>query len=338
MFSTILHRLTAPNLRGWVDPDANVHLNLSYITPRLIAMCFPAQGMEGLYRNQISQVAAGQYKVYNLCLEQSYESSRFAAPVACYPFRDHTPPTLEQIHTFCQDVHAWLEEDSYHVAVIHCKAGKGRTGTMICAYLLFSKEVPSMEDAMRVFGSLRTFNGQGVTIPSQKRYLDYYTQYLHNTTVDLTKCITLQTLTLHLHGCSGELPSWAKYLMVTVYERNANHEYPIATRGPFPLPNYHQNEPSTTGKVVLALPLDNCEVAGDFYIQVFSRQLFRTVTLFHFWLNTAFLASPVREREFPDTSPKELVTLTAAELDDSVIKLSPRGTVRNITVVIWGNP
>ena len=46
------------------------------------------------------------------------------------------PPPLPLVQAFCESVDAHLAADPANVAVVHCKAGKGRTGTMLCCYLL----------------------------------------------------------------------------------------------------------------------------------------------------------------------------------------------------------
>lgn len=62
--------------------------------------------------------------------------------VACFPFDDHNCPPLQLITSFCQSAYSWLKEDIQNVVVVHCKAGMGRTGLMICSLLLFLKVVP----------------------------------------------------------------------------------------------------------------------------------------------------------------------------------------------------
>ena len=61
---------------------------------------------------------------------------------------------------------------------MHCKAGKGRTGVMICSYLIFSGLCQTSEKAFRYYARIRTKNNTGVTIASQKRYIKYFETFL----------------------------------------------------------------------------------------------------------------------------------------------------------------
>ena len=53
-------------------------------------------------------------------------------------------------------------------------------GTMICNYFLHTKKFDSPFDAMHEFDMRRCKDSKGVTIPSQRRYIEYYSDYLKN--------------------------------------------------------------------------------------------------------------------------------------------------------------
>ena len=106
--------------------DGDYDLDLTYITPRVIAMGFPSTGREGLYRNPLAEVQRffearhpGKYRVYNLCSERGYDPAVFAGRAVRYPFDDHNPSCFETIPALCGDADAWLGADPGNVVAIH---------------------------------------------------------------------------------------------------------------------------------------------------------------------------------------------------------------------------
>ncbi|WAQ91021.1 hypothetical protein PtA15_13A421 [Puccinia triticina] len=149
-----IRKLVSGNKTRLKDAQVGVELDLCYLTPQIILMGFPASGIETLYRNSRKQVKrwlearhALAYRIYNFCplTENGYDSAYFHHQVHRFPFPDHHPPPLSMIPLFVADMAAFLAGSSANVAVIHCKAGKGRSGTMSISYLMTLDAVP--EDA-----------------------------------------------------------------------------------------------------------------------------------------------------------------------------------------------
>lgn len=170
-------------------PDGGVDLDLTEIHPRIVCMGYPATGFESLYRNSYNDALryldykyGDHYVVYNLCKEKKYQygSDKFHGRVRVFPFFDHAAAPLALMCAFVEDAVTYLSEDEKNVVVIHCKAGKGRTGIMSCCLLLVLE--PSLNQSadavIKFYGEQRVSNGKGLTVPSQRRSVMYYERLL----------------------------------------------------------------------------------------------------------------------------------------------------------------
>ena len=184
--ASFFKRLVSKQKRRFQDSDFD--LDMSYITEKVIAMGFPSTGVQQLYRNSLSDIIKffhvrhnDQVKVYNLCLEKDRIYNKNIFPnekVGLFPATDHNPSPIKLILEFCIDICLYLIRNPDGVAAVHCKAGKGRTGVMICSYLIFSGLCQSSEKSFRYYARVRTKNNTGVTIASQKRYIKYFETFL----------------------------------------------------------------------------------------------------------------------------------------------------------------
>ncbi|KAA6395316.1 MAG: hypothetical protein EZS28_009157 [Streblomastix strix] len=108
-----MKRLTAPEKHRFRDKELKIDLDLSYITPRIIVMGFPAAQNDAISNNFLSDVLKyldtrhkDHYKIYNLCIERDgqYDGIIFYNRVSNYPFAEHNCPPFVMIDDFCQDV------------------------------------------------------------------------------------------------------------------------------------------------------------------------------------------------------------------------------------------
>ena len=74
----------------------------------------------------------------------------------------------------CLDMFEYLSENNQNVVVVHWNAGKGRTGTSIGCFLMYSGLSTTAEDAIRYYGRKRFKTGLGITQPWQIRYVKYF--------------------------------------------------------------------------------------------------------------------------------------------------------------------
>ncbi|CAI2349943.1 unnamed protein product [Caenorhabditis sp. 36 PRJEB53466] len=159
-----------------------INLDLAYITDRIIAMGYPSEGVEACYRNTMQHTTeflrrrhgVNHVKVFNLRGGCFYDTSNFQHNVITFDMTDHHPPRLELMAPFCREAYEWLEANEANVIAVHCKAGKGRTGVMICAFLIYIQYYRLPRQVLDYYSIVRTKNNKGVTIPSQRRYIYYY--------------------------------------------------------------------------------------------------------------------------------------------------------------------
>ncbi|KAL8906706.1 MAG: hypothetical protein Q9171_006167 [Xanthocarpia ochracea] len=161
-------------------------LDLCYVTDNIIATSGPSSTYpQRAYRNPTDALVRfldykhdTNWAIWEFRAEGTgYPDSEVYGRIRHYPWPDHHPPPFALVPLIMASMRDWLKGPDTkpgRVVVIHCKAGKGRSGTATCSYLI-SEEGWTVEDALFRFTSrrMRSGFGAGVSIPSQLRWIRY---------------------------------------------------------------------------------------------------------------------------------------------------------------------
>eukprot|EP01133_Synstelium_polycarpum_P013343 gene13343-15695_t len=186
-------------IRTAVSKDKNrfindeFNLDLTYVTNRIIETSYRNSRVD--VRRFLDTYHADKYLVLNLT-ETDYDASYFCGRVHHLGFPDHHPPSLGLLLYSVQIVHNWLSQDPENIIAIHCAAGRGRSGTLICSYLVSTMEYEDkVADVLNLFAQQRSSIGEGITVPSQQRYV-HYINALSTRRVDISLAQSPRVLSL----------------------------------------------------------------------------------------------------------------------------------------------
>ncbi|KAG7927151.1 hypothetical protein KL925_002522 [Ogataea polymorpha] len=166
-------------------------LDLSYILPNLAACSGPTDNKAKVCANHIADLVEalnrnhgrGNWMIVNLRQEKlGYDPSSvtdIGGQFLYRPFKDHSPIPLFSLLETIVTIEEFLQQSPNNVVVVHCKHGKGRTGSIIVAYLMFKFGL-CFREANAAFQVRRRAFRTGITIQSQIRYMHYFEFFLQD--------------------------------------------------------------------------------------------------------------------------------------------------------------
>ena len=173
-----------------LDVEALRDAEVVYITDRIVTLSHPY--MQSTTDGDIipdRKLAAvgqllqrrhgGRYMVWNLS-EVEYEASILDDQVLVYKFPGSPSPPLGLLLKLLLSVESWLKADERNVAVLHCLTGRGRTSTVLAAFLCWTGEAgfTDVNGALKYIARCKRVSVDALTIPSQVRYCSYFANML----------------------------------------------------------------------------------------------------------------------------------------------------------------
>jgi hypothetical protein len=173
-----------------LDVPALRDAQVVYITDRLITLSHPAmassQDGEITAERKLAAVAhmlqrrhGGRYMMWNLS-EVDYDTGMLDDQVLNFSFPGSPSPPLGLMLKLLVSMESWLKADDRNVVVVHCLTGKGRTSTVLAAFLCWMGEAGfgDVYQALEYIARCKKVSLEELTIPSQRRYASYFKNML----------------------------------------------------------------------------------------------------------------------------------------------------------------
>lgn len=173
-----------------LDVEALRDAEVVYVTDRIVTLSHPY--MQSTSDGDITpdrKLAAvghllqrrhgGRYMVWNLS-EVEYDASILDDQVLVYKFPGSPSPPLGLLLKLLLSMESWLKADERNVAVLHCLTGRGRTSTVLAAFLCWTGEAGfnDVNGALKYIARCKRVSVDALTIPSQVRYVSYFANML----------------------------------------------------------------------------------------------------------------------------------------------------------------
>lgn len=150
-------------------------MNLTYVTDRLIAMGYPKR--PEIVAEYFQSHHRGQFMILNVS-EESYDYQPFEEQVLEYKFPGHPAPPLGMLFKMCASVESWIDADPQNVIAVHCLTGRGRTSVVLACAAAWLGLFETTFEALSFIAKKREESVDRLTIPSQRRYAQYFANVL----------------------------------------------------------------------------------------------------------------------------------------------------------------